>query len=94
MIRYLFSAREDAEKYNNREYFREVEGEYMTLLEKIELQGIEKGERIGIEKGKLEGKLENKMEIAKNMMAEGMEITMIQKVTKLSPEELREIGIA
>jgi len=81
MIRYLFSVREDAERYNKREFFREVEGEYMTLWEKLELQSIEKGE------------YKNKLETAREMKAEGMDISVIQKITKLSIEELKEIGV-
>ncbi len=65
----------------------------MTVLDKIleegELRGIEKGKAEGIEKGVVKGKLET----AKNMKAEGIELSFILKVTGLTHERLKSAGI-
>ena len=61
----------------------------MTVLDEIlaegELRGIEKGFEKGIEKGKLE--------TAKNMKDEGIDLSVIQKVTGLSDEQFKDVGI-
>jgi predicted transposase/invertase (TIGR01784 family) len=65
MVKYLLSTRKDAERYKNKDFYKLLEAEYMTVLDEIlaegELRGIEKGFEKGIEKGKLE--------TAKNMKA-------------------------
>ena len=43
------------------------------------------------EDGKEEGKKESKIEIAKNMLNEGMEIETISRLTNLTVEEIEEI---
>ena len=58
MMKYIFSTRKDAERFNRKEIYKSLETEYMTLLEKLE------------EKGKIEGKLET----ARNLKAEGIDI--------------------
>jgi hypothetical protein len=44
-------------------------------------QGIE----LGLQKGKLEGKHERDLEIARNMLANGLDVNLITKVTGLTP---------
>ncbi len=51
--------------------------------------GIEEGLRQGIIKGELKGKLEGKREVAQRLIAEGVELRFIQKITDLSLEELQ-----
>ena len=93
MMKYIFSTRKDAERYNRKEIYESLETEYMTLLEKLE----EKGELRGMEKGKIEGKLEGKIEgkieTARNLKAEGIDIAIIRKTTGLTEEQLKEAGI-
>ncbi len=89
MVKYLLSVRKDAERYKNKDFYKLLEAEYMTVLDEIlaegELRGIEKGFEKGIEKGKLE--------TAKNMKAEGIELSVILKVTGLNNEQLKDAGI-
>jgi predicted transposase/invertase (TIGR01784 family) len=89
MVKYLLSTRKDAERYKNKDFYKLLEAEYMTVLDEIlaegELRGIEKGFEKGIEKGKLE--------TAKNMKAEGIELSVILKVTGLTDEQLKDAGI-
>ena len=81
MMKYIFSTRKDAERFNRKEIYKSLETEYMTLLEKLE------------EKGKLEGIIEGKIETARNLKAEGIDIAIILKTTGLTVEQLKEGGI-
>ena len=81
MVKYLLSTRKDAEKYRNKDFYKLLEAEYMTVLDKI----LEEGELKGIEKGKIE--------TARNMRLEGIEVSVIVKVTGLTLEQLKENGV-
>jgi hypothetical protein len=35
MVKYLLSTRKDAEKYRNKDFYKLLEAEYMTVLDKI-----------------------------------------------------------
>jgi predicted transposase/invertase (TIGR01784 family) len=85
MVKYLLSTRKDAEKYRNKDFYKLLEAEYMTVLDKI----LEEGELKGIEKGIEKGKIET----ARNMRHEGIEVSVIVKVTGLTQEQLKENGI-
>jgi len=85
MLKYLLSTRKDAEKYRNKDFYKLLEAEYMTVLDKI----LEEGELKGIEKGIEKGKIET----ARNMRLEGIEVSVIVKVTGLTQEQLKENGI-
>lgn len=54
-------------------------------------QGLEEGMKQGIEKGIEQGTYQNKIEIAKNMLNEKMDIQIISKVTGLTKNELEEL---
>jgi predicted transposase/invertase (TIGR01784 family) len=49
------------------------------------------GEKQGREQGKIEGKIESKREIAKTMLAEGFEPSIIAKITLLSVDEIKRL---
>jgi predicted transposase/invertase (TIGR01784 family) len=85
MVKYLLSTRKDAEKYTDKNFYRLLENEYMTVLDKIIEKGRAEGEEKGIEKGKIE--------TAKNLKAEGIELSVILKVTGLTVEQLNIAGI-
>ena len=97
MVKYLLSTRKDAERYKNKNFYKLLEVEYMTVLDEIlaegELRGIEKGRAEGVEKGRAEGEERGKLETAKNMKAEGIELSVILKVTGLSADQLKTAGI-
>jgi predicted transposase/invertase (TIGR01784 family) len=52
-------------------------------------QGIELGMQKGKLEGKLEGKHERELEIARNMLANGLDADLITKLTGLTLEEIR-----
>jgi predicted transposase/invertase (TIGR01784 family) len=81
ILYYMDSTRKDAGQFLDVEFYREVEEEFMTILEKIKKEGIEKG----IEKGKLED--------ARLMKVKGYPVSDILEITGLSETQLKENGI-
>ena len=67
--------------------------EYM--LNERERKGLElgrsEGEAIGLEKGRSEGVAQEKREIAKSMIEEGIAKEVIEKITGLSAEEVEKL---
>ena len=61
----------------------------MGILQKRE----ERGRREGRQEGRREGILEEKQEIAKNLMKEGTEIALIVKVTGLSKSQVEKLKL-
>ena len=45
----------------------------------------------GKTEGKTEGKIEGKIEVAKTMLAEGFKVSVIEKITKLTLEEIENL---
>jgi len=56
-------------------------------------QGMQEGIQKGIQKGKQEGELSKALETARNMVARGMDISLIEDLTGLTKQQLREHGI-
>ena len=54
-------------------------------------EGREEGKAEGISEGISEGKIENKKEIAKNMLSKAMEVELISEITGLSIEEIKNL---
>ena len=58
-------------------------------------EGLAKGRAEGLAKGRAEGlakgRAEERIEIARNMKADGMSIELIQKYSGLSPEEIAQL---
>ena len=57
------------------------------MLEGAEQRGLKRG----LAKGREEGRAEERIEIARNMKADGMSIELIQKYSGLSPEEIAKL---
>jgi predicted transposase/invertase (TIGR01784 family) len=84
-VQYLFRAREDAEEYTSKNVFKEMEKEYMNLLERLE----EKGRLEGLQ----EGEFNTKLETARKMREFGDSLEKIITITGLSESQLKENGI-
>ncbi len=93
LLDYLFRDRNDAEEYTKKEIIKEIQGDYMNLLERIREEGKLEGELKGKLEGKLEGEFKNKVETAQKMKEMGLSIEVILKVVGLSEEQLKENGI-
>ncbi|EDT14181.1 Rpn family recombination-promoting nuclease/putative transposase [Clostridium perfringens] len=74
----------EREQYNMRE---KAIYDRISALENAEA----KGKREGRLEGKLEGKLESKLEVVKESLSQGLEISLILKITGLSKEEILKI---
>ena len=61
-------------------------------MERGKLEGRMEGRMEGRAEGRLEGQLEGKLETARNMLAEGMGLQTIMKITGLSEEQLKKIS--
>lgn len=77
LLEYLHRARNDAEKYSEKEITQVIEEEYMNVLDKI----------------REEGKMETKLETARKMKELGDTLEKIKFITGLSEKELKENGI-
>ncbi|OSL84488.1 Rpn family recombination-promoting nuclease/putative transposase [Escherichia coli] len=71
------------------------EDDLMTIAERLEQKGIEKGialgEHRGLEKGMALGEHQGLEKVARNMLADGMGIAQVMRLTGLSEEQLRKI---
>jgi predicted transposase/invertase (TIGR01784 family) len=65
----------------------EFRREVMTIVDYVEHQVFEQGIQRGIE----QGKQQNAFEIARQMLAEGVDRTLIRKFTRLSEKQLEEL---
>ena len=71
-----------------------TEAEQYEYLARFKRECDEKSSRryardLGIAEGKAEGRAEGKTEVARNMKQLGMEPSVIQQVTGLSPEQIQ-----
>ena len=77
-------ARKDAEEFTNKEILSEFEENYMNLLERKKLEGIQ----IGMEKGEFQKAIQT----ARKMRDLGLSIDIIEKSVGLTERELKENG--
>lgn len=75
---------------------RQYDAYLKSLVDYSEVQNVSDtsfgdGEKIGIEKGKIAGKMEEKIEIAKGMLAEKLPLDLIVKLTGLSLPEIEKL---
>ena len=70
--------------------YRDSEKNYLDFTASLHTsykEGVVEGEKIGIEKGKIEGKIE----IARNLKAEGFSDAQIAKITGLTEQEIKHL---
>jgi predicted transposase/invertase (TIGR01784 family) len=89
LYEYIFRARKDAEDFSKHAIIKEIEGDYMNMLERIREESKLKGELVGEQRGELKKALET----ARNMKNLGLSMELIIKSVGLSEEELMENGI-
>ena len=59
----------------------------MTIAQKLEQKGRQEGMQLGKAKGRMEGKLE----VARSMLANGLDRATVMKITGLSDDDLAQI---
>ena len=78
--------------YDAEEHARKVRNSIMaTELKQNFFEGLNKGKEQGIKEGREEGRKEEQIEIAKEMIKENMDLKTIEKITKLSVEEIENL---
>jgi predicted transposase/invertase (TIGR01784 family) len=65
---------------------------FKTVREEGFEKGIEKGLEMGIEKGIEKGKMEERRNLAAELLREGFSVEKVAKIVKLSLDEVKEIG--
>ncbi len=75
----------------NERYLAELREKFIMDQKAIEDAGYDKGLSAGIEQGIKQGEENKKIELAKKMKQEGIDITTIQKITELSQEEISKL---
>jgi predicted transposase/invertase (TIGR01784 family) len=93
LYEYIFKARKDADDFSKQAIIKEIEGDYMNMLERIREKGREEGPLKGEQIGEQRGKLEKALETARNMKNLGLSLEVIVKSVGLSEEDLKENGI-
>ena len=83
----LVKVNEDADFLN----FISVEKDNMMIENSIRDEATKKGLKEGLEKGLERGTEQSKNEIAKNMLKENMDISLISKLTGLSNEQINNL---
>ena len=81
---------ERVRKFNSSEWRQK----YMTfeyILNEHRRESFAEGEAVGLERGRSEGATQEKREIAKSMVKEGIAKEVIEKITGLSAEEVEEL---
>lgn len=63
-----------------------------NTLEKYEAKGFEAGEAKGKAEGEAKGRLEEKLEIAKSLLLQGIALPIVSKATNLSEDEIRKLA--
>lgn len=81
-------SKEEREKYDES---IKVYRDSLVTMAFAEEKGKKEGIEIGIEIGKEEGHVEERLEIARNMKSIGMNVDAIQRVTKLTLEEIEKL---
>ena len=65
----------------------------MTIADRLHEAGLQKGRLEGVQEGRqeglIEGRLDEALRIARTMLADGIDICTVQKITRLSAEEDR-----
>jgi len=89
LYEYIFRARKDAEDFSKQAIIKEIEDDYMNMLERIKEESKLKGELVGEQRGELKKALET----ARKMREEGFNQEQIIRISGLSESELRENGI-
>jgi predicted transposase/invertase (TIGR01784 family) len=72
-------------------YYRDIKNSLDTAREEGFLEGEQKGIQKGREEGLQEGELKSKIEIARKMLLQNMDIAFIASVTGLSTEQIEQL---
>ena len=71
--------------------YRDIKNSVDTAKREGIAEGMEKGMKEGLEKGRAEGKNQRSLDIARNMLADGVDINLIMKYSGLTQEQIEKL---
>ena len=63
----------------------------MTIAQQLEQKGIQKGIQLGEQRGIEKGRSEGKLEVARTMLKNGIDLNTVMKMTGLTEDDLAQI---
>ena len=86
-----FTPQEMREYETSKMAYRDIKNSVDTAKREGIAEGMEKGMKEGLEKGRAEGMNQRSLDIARNMLADGVDINQIMKYSGLTQEQLEKL---
>ena len=71
--------------------YRDIKNSIDTAKQEGLAEGMEKGMELGMEKGMAKGMNQKALDIARNMLADGVDINLIMKYSGLTQEQIEKL---
>ena len=86
-----FTPQEMREYETSKMAYRDIKNSVDTAKREGIAEGMEKGMKEGLEKGRAEGMNQRSLDIAWNMLADGVDINLIMKYSGLTQEQIEKL---
>ena len=86
-----FTPQEMREYETSKMAYRDIKNSVDTAKREGIAEGMEKGMKEGLEKGRAEGMNQRSLDIARNMLADGVDINQIMKYSGLTQEQIEKL---
>ena len=86
-----FTPQEMREYETSKMAYRDIKNSVDTAKREGIAEGMEKGMKEGLEKGRAEGMNQRSLDIARNMLADGVDINQIMKYSVLTQEQIEKL---
>ena len=86
-----FTPQEMREYEASMKAYRDIKNSVDTAKREGIAEGMEKGMKEGLEKGRAEGMNQRSLDIARNMLADGVDINLIMKYSGLTQEQIEKL---
>ena len=86
-----FTPQEMREYETSKMAYRDIKNSVDTAKREGIAEGMEKGMKEGLEKGRSEGMNQRSLDIARNMLADGVDINQIMKYSGLTQEQIEKL---
>ena len=86
-----FTPQEIREYEASKKAYRDIKNSIDTAKQEGKQEGLAEGMELGMKKGMEKGKNERSLEIAKTMLADGVDINLIMKYSGLTQEQIEKL---
>ena len=86
-----FTPQEMREYETSKMAYRDIKNSVDTAKREGIAEGMEKGMKEGLEKGRAEGMNQRSLDIARNMLADGVDINQIMKYSGLTQKQIEKL---